>query len=735
MAEDDDRAIASSLVWPIVIYALISIAVVMIMGLAFNRQDPTRAGTITNGDNCAILECPVGPSGPSGPALPGPPGQRGEKGDTGPTGPQGRPGPQGIQGNPGMCLLNPGCMTGATGATGPTGPTGPQGPPGFIGPQGDPGLQGPIGPTGPTGPSGPSGPTGPQGPTGDNGICDCFNISSIAFDEVNATNSFNLGVNSTFTCDAGATIDPSCLTVGTCPNFSPCRLEMMGAKIFGGVGTPALLQVGDPLDAINSAVSFGAPTFYISSFFARAQDLVLEGNGGMFAGQTTLRALGGGQVLIEASGIGGVVTLNSVGNIVNTATGSYSVTSLTGGIQFNNLDNTRPVTIDSEHDVNILAGGGQSIRIRTDNLTFVRDAGEPFIWMQTAVDSLNYVTGATEPFSTSLAFQADIVMGSSYGIISNDAFLQVGPSLDVGAGRITSVSTPVLSLRTGSFLATEAISMEAPVLNNAVLPVGINVTDSVMVEDGHLYFNDTQGYHFEGGDMLLDHSLTHFRGGNVIVDPGRVTSVPGQSLRLQTGSFGDFISMEGIIRNEAALPAAVGAGDVDAGHVLINDVDGINMDSPKILLSNSLGGTTAAKVNGDLEVTGTLTATTCAGCVSDKRVKEDVQPISALDSIARIMHLDAVSYKFKAAYQQVNKWVGNQVHHGFIAQEVKKHFPFAVKTSETHGHKDFHSLHKDMIVPDLVNMVQHMHLEIQQLKQQVRHLKRTKQTKRRAKFQ
>lgn len=734
MADNDDAPIASSMVWPIVIYALISIAAVLIIGLAFNRQDPTRAGKIKEGEDCSLLTCPVGPSGPTGPSLPGPPGQRGEKGDPGPTGPQGRPGPQGVQGEPGMCLLNPGCMTGATGATGPTGPTGPQGPPGFIGPKGDPGLQGPIGPTGPTGPSGPSGPTGPQGPVGDNGICDCFNISSIAFDEVNATNSFNLGVNSTFSCAAGATIDPSCLTVGACPIFTPCRLEMMGAKIYGGSGTPALLQVGDPLDAIRSEVSFGAPSFYISSFYARAQDVVIEGNGGLFAGQTTLRALGGGQVLIEASGIGGVITLNSVGNIVNTATGGYSVTSMTGGIVLNNFDNTMPITLDSQHDINILAGGGQAIRIRTDNLTFVRDLGEPNIWMETAVDSLNYVTGATEPFSTSMVFQTDIVMGSGYGIISADAYLKVGPSLDVGAGRITSVSTPVLSLRTGSFLLSEAISLEAPVLNNAILPVGINVTDSVMLEDGHLYFNDTQGYHFEGGDMLLDHSLTHFRGGNVIVDPGRVTSVPGGSLKLQTGTFGDIISVEGIIRNEAALPNAIGT-DVDAGHVLINDMDGINLDSPKILLSNSLGGTTTAKINGDLEVTGTLTATTCAGCVSDARVKQEIKPISTLDSISRIMHLDAVSYKFKEAYQKVNKWVGDQVHHGFIAQEVKKHFPFAVKTSKAHGHDDFHSLHKDMIVPDLVNMVKHMHLEIQQLKQQVKHLKRTKQTKRRAKFQ
>jgi hypothetical protein len=58
----DETPIASSLIWPIVIYALISIAAVMIIGLAFNRADPTRAGKIMEGEDCSLLTCPVGPS-------------------------------------------------------------------------------------------------------------------------------------------------------------------------------------------------------------------------------------------------------------------------------------------------------------------------------------------------------------------------------------------------------------------------------------------------------------------------------------------------------------------------------------------------------------------------------------------------------------------------------------------------------------------------------------------------
>jgi hypothetical protein len=495
---------------------------------------------------------------------------------------------------------------------------------------------------------------------------------------------------------------------------------MQGADISNGMGSAALLQVGNPLESIPSQVSFGAPSFSIGSVFARAQNLVLEGNGVLFAGQTILRSLGGGEVLIEASGIGGVVRLNSVGDIVNTATGRYTLTSLTGGVQLINVDAANAMTLDSASDINILGGGGQAVRIRSDNFTLVRDSGEPSVWLATSVETINYVTGAAEAFSASINFREDLTLRSGVSIVTEDTYLQVGPGLDVGGGRITSVNTPVLSLRTGTFGVDEAISLEAMVLNNASLPMAFNSSgaDGAQLQDGHLLLNDEHGTLIAGGDLLINASLTHIAEGNLIVDPGRIQSLPGNTLRVQTGSFatGERISLESPISNEA-IGQPVATSNLAAGHLVLND---------DVLITGKL------EISGDLFVNGVGGCTGCAQSVnppSDKRVKENIHPISMLDSVKRIMHLDAVSYKFKRAYQAVDKWVGDEVHHGFIAQEVKKHFPFAVKTRKAHGHDDFHSLHKDMIVPDLVNMVKHMHLEIRQLKSQVRHLRRIKKNK------
>jgi hypothetical protein len=58
--------------------------------------------------------------------------------------------------------------------------------------------------------------------------------------------------------------------------------------------------------------------------------------------------------------------------------------------------------------------------------------------------------------------------------------------------------------------------------------------------------------------------------------------------------------------------------------------------------------------------------------VSDERLKENISKIYDADALDKILQLNPVSYNFKIGDKQLK--------HGFIAQEVSKVFPNAVKT-------------------------------------------------------
>lgn len=629
---------SETLVWPLIIFATLVIASLLVLFLVFNRTDPARAGRFLPGDNCTAITCPVGPSGPPGPPIPGPPGQRGEKGEKGETGPSGPTGPVGRQGDAGMCLLHPGCATGATGPTGPSGATGPQGPPGFIGPKGDPGDPGPRGFNGTMGPTGPTGPSGPTGPMGPNGICDCFNISSIAFDEINITETFNLSENSTFTCGAGSTIDASCLTVGQCPNFSPCRLEMMGAHIQGGTSTSAKLKVGGLMDTIPSQVELGNPLIFgdrLGYFIANAGDVVIQGNAFGFAGQTTLRANSSGTVLVESVGGGGLVRVASGGSIeLNSGSGAITLTAIVDGITLDSLGPSNPIRILSEGGILLRSGSSTGITLQSDQIVWQQNSVGNF-WLRTFPTSFEFDQPGIVSMTPAVHFSTPLVMDMDNPIVSSSFYLRIGPNLNVGGGEITT-NQNVLRLMTGTFDPEKGISLEERVFNNhptnPIAGFGSNLTD------GYLWLDDANGTRISGGNLQIDAPITY--------------------------------------------------------------------------------------INGDVVINGELDASTCAGCTSDKRVKENIRAISPLESLRRVMNLSAVSYTFKKTYQAVDRWVGDEMHHGFIAQEVKKHFPWAVRTKKAHGHDDFHQLHKDAIVPDLVNTMKLMHKEMHQMKRQIRRLQR-----------
>lgn len=616
----------SDLVWPLVVYGIFQIGLVLVLFLVFYRQDPARAGSVFPGDSCGI--CPMGPPGPNS-TVPGPIGRTGEKGDKGDIGPQGARGVPGQQGPPGQCLAHPNCTKGDTGAQGPPGPQGPQGAPGFRGEKGDPGPQGVQGEVGPVGPAGATGATGPQGPQGDQGICECFNISSIAFDEVNVTNAFNLGAGGSFTCGLGATIDASCLTVGACPDFSPCNLQANSITLASELklANGGTAMFGD----------FNVFNYSVNRIVTYTDNLVLETTG---MGANVIRARNGGLLVVESIGFASAsVFVRSAGDAtIRSEAGSLKLLNTElGGIQMDTQDVTGSIDITSAGQMLLQTGGGYSpLFVRSDiiNVQKTNVTNGSMQWLLTTpAESLEYnqYPLSINPFP-SISVYEDILMRDGRHIVGNEEFLHLGPNIDVGVGRIVTYKDSLRLMFGNDFNGTKDVSLEAPVRNNAALP-----------ED------------FAFG-------------------------------------MGNYTS------------------NLTAGYLWLDDPDGTRVSGGPILLDS------------DVYVTGTLTVEgVLASEVSDRRVKTNIHKLNPFDSLRRILNLTAVAYSFDESYKQKNHWVGggHAEHHGFVAQEVEPHFPFAVKKHKHAGFNDFYTLHKDMLIPDLVNAMQQMYAELQELRARV----------------
>ena len=168
------------------------------------------------------------------------------------------------------------------------------------------------------------------------------------------------------------------------------------------------------------------------------------------------------------------------------------------------------------------------------------------------------------------------------------------------------------------------------------------------------------------------------------------------------------------VYNSGSIP--VGIGILGAGHFFIDDQARVNGN---------------LRVDGNVEITGTINGQAISGtgpCCdsSDERVKEHVKPMRAAESWDRILSLRPVEYKFKKEYQDVDKWVGDKVKRGFLAQKVKQVIPQAVHTVEKKvgniHYPDFHLIQLHQIVPDMVAALQHAHQKIRDLEDKVESL-------------
>jgi hypothetical protein len=112
---------------------------------------------------------------------------------------------------------------------------------------------------------------------------------------------------------------------------------------------------------------------------------------------------------------------------------------------------------------------------------------------------------------------------------------------------------------------------------------------------------------------------------------------------------------------------------------------------------------TGAFITGNLSVTGNVTAQD-VNSLSDITLKTNIQPISGIESV--LFGLNGYEYDWKN---------GSGHSYGFLAQEVEKVLPNAVKT----GADGLKAINYMMIIPFLVETIKQMGGEIQDLKQTV----------------
>jgi len=265
------------------------------------------------------------------------------------------------------------------------------------------------------------------------GVCDCFNITSISFADLNITNTFNLDGN--FTCAPGSFIDSSCLTVGNCPSFALCELVAASLTLKDGTNPITYLTVGQP-GIFTPEVKFGdssqsMPDFRINKFTVYAETSEVAARTRVDVKATL------GSVIIAAGGsIGSVVSIGSSGDITQSSVSDFTINS---GATYN---------VFATGALRLFSSGNWQARGSTANITSdyfsVRKAssyGTGSIWMETFPAS-SLTLSATLPLianvDPSIVIAEDIILSEGRSIVNSgvSGFQRIGPYLDIVGGRL-----------------------------------------------------------------------------------------------------------------------------------------------------------------------------------------------------------------------------------------------------------------------------------------------------------
>ena len=156
----------------------------------------------------------------------------------------------------------------------------------------------------------------------------------------------------------------------------------------------------------------------------------------------------------------------------------------------------------------------------------------------------------------------------------------------------------------------------------------------------------------------------------------------------------------------------------------------ITQNNYSLRFNNAGGGTNLVVVNGrvginianptySLQVNGTLAGNSAYINLSDQRYKTDIQPIG--NAVQKLMHLRGVQFNWK------NNMPGfrnpdNQMHTGFIAQEVEQVLPQAVTTAD--DRLKTKAIAYNELIPVLVEVIKQQQVQTVQLQKQIDDLKR-----------
>jgi hypothetical protein len=296
-------------------------------------------------------------------------------------------------------------------------------------------------------------------------------------------------------------------------------------------------------------------------------------------------------------------------------------------------------------------------------------------WAQTGigttapVNKLEVVSTTADPASSGTAANGNLRLGPSSG----------SHVMDFGLS----------STSTFGWLQMRSKSAYGTVYNMGINPIGGMVGIGTSAPTSLLTVGRADGT--LAAEILLNPSATTNEGGQIVFK------------RSLTGSTVDWtIDQYGTSASDARLRIFNGGAETNGLTIKENGFVGVGTITPTVRL----------QVNGD------IIANSIAGS-SDARFKTDVAPIS--NPLQKVLALRGVNFNWNTS-KFPQKMFSEKRTLGFIAQEVEKVLPEIVQTENTtEGYK---SVQYDKVVALLVEAMKEQQKQINQLRKQVKQLKR-----------
>ena len=311
-------------------------------------------------------------------------------------------------------------------------------------------------------------------------MCDCFNISSITFDDLNITNSFTLGGN--FSCSAGSFIDPGCLIVGNCPNFAPCDLLASSLTLKDGGNPITYLTVGQPgifTPNVLMGDSQALSPYRLNSIKMFAESTAVDGRT-----RVDIRATLGSVLISAAGSAGSVLTLGSTGTVL--ATSGSDMTFNAAG-PFNAFGATAMRLFAATE----WQARGSTVNITSNviGLTKMTPFGTGNSWLETSPAqsyTISCMLPVTPNGNPSVRIREDLIMDAGRTIINTGAsgFQAVGPYLDIPAGRLRASACGNLSIEASIYNSLGPVVIDDPDgLDVRGTPI-VSTTGTVTIQNG-----------------------------------------------------------------------------------------------------------------------------------------------------------------------------------------------------------------------------------------------------------